>query len=105
MRSQAPEVLTSGGKLAAEALDELLGEKILLDELDMALATGMVPLTALGEEFKVKKEEEGKEKIEMVASVDTIFVSDLLNLEYRQGPELPVLSVRVPRSPLHLLSV
>ncbi|MGC9964335.1 MAG: FAD-dependent oxidoreductase [Syntrophobacteraceae bacterium] len=100
VRTQAPEVLTNGGKLAVEALDELLGEKILLDDLDMVvLATGMVPLTALGEEFKVKKEEEEEEKKnEMVASVDTIFVSDILNLGYRQGPELPELQYGFPDS-------
>ena len=39
----------------------------------------------------------------MVASVDSIFISDILNLEYRQGPELPELQVRVPRFPLYLL--
>jgi quinone-modifying oxidoreductase subunit QmoB len=65
----------------------------------VVLATGMVPLTALGEEFKVKKEEEEEEKKnEMVASVDTIFVSDILNLGYRQGPELPELQYGFPDS-------
>jgi quinone-modifying oxidoreductase subunit QmoB len=99
VRTQAPEVIATGGKLAVEALDELLGEKILLDDVDMVvLATGMVPLTALGDEFKVKKEEEEEKSDALVASVDTIFVSDILNLEYRQGPELPELQYGFPDS-------
>jgi quinone-modifying oxidoreductase subunit QmoB len=100
VRTQAPEVVTDGGGLAVKAFDELLGEDILMDELDMVvLATGMVPRAALGEEFKVKKEEEEEEKKnEMVASVDAVFVSDILNLEYRQGPELPELQYGFPDS-------
>ena len=99
VRTQAPEVLTSGGKLAVEAFDELLGDKILLDDVDMVvLATGMVPVTAFGEDFKLKKEEDEEKKDEMVASVDSIFVSDILNLEYRQGPELPELKYGFPDS-------
>jgi quinone-modifying oxidoreductase subunit QmoB len=99
VRTQAPEVLTGGGKLAVEALDELSGDTILLDDLDLVvLATGMVPVTAFGEDFKLKKEEDEETKSEMVASVDSIFVSDILNLEYRQGPELPELSFGFPDS-------
>ncbi len=99
VRTQAPEVLTSGGKLAVEAFDELLGDKILLDDVDMVvLATGMVPVTAFGEDFKLKKEEDEEKKDAMVASVDSIFVSDVLNLEYRQGPELPELKNGFPDS-------
>ncbi|MGA2404359.1 MAG: hydrogenase iron-sulfur subunit [Syntrophobacteraceae bacterium] len=98
VRTQAPEVLTSGGKLAVEAFDELLGDKILLDDLDMVvLATGMVPVTAFGDSFKAQQSDEDK-KDEMVASVDSIFISDVLNLEYRQGPELPELQYGFPDS-------
>jgi len=99
VRTQAPEVLATGGKLAVEAFDELSGDKILLDDLDMVvLATGMVPATAFGEDFKLKKPEEEGKKEEMVASVDSIFVSDILNLDYRQGPELPELQNGFPDS-------
>ena len=99
VRTQAPEVLTSGGKLAVEAFDELLGDKILLDDVDMVvLATGMVPATAFGEDFKAKSRTDEDKKDEMVASVDSIFVSDILNLEYRQGPELPELQYGFPDS-------
>lgn len=99
VRTQAPEVLTTGGKLAVEAFDELSGDNILLDDVDMVvLATGMVPATAFGEDFKMKKPEDEEKKDEMVASVDSIFVSDILNLEYRQGPELPELQNGFPDS-------
>ncbi len=99
VRTQAPEVLANGGKLAVEAFDELLGDKILLDDVDMVvLATGMVPVTAFGEDFKLKKEEDEEKKDAMVATVDSIFVSDILNLEYRQGPELPELKNGFPDS-------
>ncbi|MGO9553458.1 MAG: hydrogenase iron-sulfur subunit [Syntrophobacteraceae bacterium] len=99
VRTQAPEVLATGGKLAVEAFDELSGDKILLDDVDMVvLATGMVPATAFGEDFKMKKPEDEEKKEEMVASVDSIFVSDILNLDYRQGPELPELQNGFPDS-------
>jgi quinone-modifying oxidoreductase, subunit QmoB len=99
VRTQAPEVLTSGGKLAVEAFDELLGDSILLDDVDMVvLATGMVPAAAFGEDYKLKKEEDEEKKDAMVASVDSIFISDILNLEYRQGPELPELQYGFPDS-------
>ncbi len=100
VRAQAPEVLTSGDKLSVEAYDELLGDTILLDEVDLVvLATGMVPATAFGEDYKAKKPvDEDPKKAEMIASVDSIFASDILNLEYRQGPELPELKYGFPDS-------
>ncbi len=100
VRTQAPEVLATESKVAVEAFDELLGEKILLDDVDLVvLATGMVPATSFGEDYKAKKAtEEPPKKEEMVASVDSIFVSDILNLEYRQGPELPELKYGFPDS-------
>jgi quinone-modifying oxidoreductase subunit QmoB len=100
VRSQTPEVKTSGGKLAVEGMDELLGEEILLDDVDLVvLATGMVPVTAFGEDFKVKKQEDEKEEKEEVAvPADIVRVSDVLNLQYRQGPELPALQYGFPDS-------
>ena len=99
VRTQAPEVIAKANTLAVEAFDELLGDKILLDDVDMVvLATGMVPATAFGEDFKAKKEEGEEKADEMVASVDSIFISDILNLDYRQGPELPELQYGFPDS-------
>ena len=68
-----------------------MGEKVLLENLDLVvLATGMVPATAFGEDFKAVQPKEGEEKEdEIKVPADAILVSDILNLEYRQGPELP----------------
>ena len=47
-----------------EAFDELLGDKILLDDVDMVvLATGMVPATAFGEDFKAKSRKTRRKKM------------------------------------------
>ncbi|MDY0041033.1 MAG: FAD-dependent oxidoreductase, partial [Desulforhabdus sp.] len=44
LRSQDPEVMTDGAGLKVKAHDELLGEEVLLEDLDLVvLATGMVP--------------------------------------------------------------
>lgn len=99
VRCQAPEVKADGGKLAVEGHDELLGDSILLDNVDLVvLATGMVPVTAFGEDFKAKKQEDEEKKEETEVPADAILVSDVLNLEYRQGPELPGLQYGFPDS-------
>jgi len=103
IRCQDPEVQASDNKLAVEAEDELLGEKVLLDDLDLVvLATGMVPVTAFGpdvtQEEKEKEKEEGKEEEEIEVPPDVIRRSDILNLEYRQGPEAPALMYDFPDS-------
>ena len=96
VRCQEPEVIANPRRLAVEALDELLGEKILIDDLDLVvLATGMVPVTAFGDEYKAQKKE-GEEESNVPA--DAIRVSDILNLQYRQGPELPGLRYDFPDS-------
>ena len=74
-----------------------------MEDLDMVvLATGMVPVTAFGmdvtQEEKEKKEEEKKEEEELEVPLDVIRRSELLNLEYRQGPELPALRYDFPDS-------
>jgi len=62
IRCQTPEVKVSGG-LSVEAEDELLGDTILLEDLDMVvLATGMVPSTAFGEDMYAKIMAEGEEE-------------------------------------------
>ncbi len=100
VRSQDPEVVVAGSKISVKGHDELLGDDIVLEDVDMVvLATGMMPVTAFGEDFKAKKQEEGEEKKDEVAvPADAILVSDVLNLEYRQGPELPGLQYGFPDS-------
>ncbi len=106
IRCQDPEVKADGSSLAVEALDELLGETVVLEDLDLVvLATGMVPVTAFGEDYAQVRArmqaEEGEEKKadeDLEVPQDAILVSDILNLEYRQGPELPGLRYGFPDS-------
>lgn len=102
IRCQSPEVKLSGESLAVEAEDELLGETVLLEDLDMVvLATGMVPVSAFGRDVSKEAVEEedkkGDEDLEEIP-LDVIRRSGLLNLEYRQGPELPALNYDFPDS-------
>jgi quinone-modifying oxidoreductase subunit QmoB len=97
IRCQDPKVKTDEG-LAVEADDELLGETILMDDLDLVvLATGMVPVSAFGKDV-AKEELEEQEGEELDVPLDVIRRSNLLNLDYRQGPELPALSNEFPDS-------
>ena len=101
IRCQSPEVFARGGMLTVEADDELMGERVILENLDLVvLATGMVPATAFGEDFKAVQPKEGEEpkEEEIKVPADAILVSDILNLEYRQGPELPGLRYAFPDS-------
>ncbi len=97
VRTQDPEVLVRGSKIEVQAFDELLGDTILLGDLDLVvLATGMVPRTAFGEDCRAKEKKEGEPEVEVPQ--DAILVSDILNLQYRQGPELPGLQFGFPDS-------
>jgi quinone-modifying oxidoreductase subunit QmoB len=104
IRSQSPEVKANGGPLTVEADDELLGERVILEDLDMVvLATGMVPVTSIGRdvyklELEKEAEEKKDEKDELAVPPDVIRQSEILNLEYRQGPELPALQNDFPDS-------
>jgi quinone-modifying oxidoreductase subunit QmoB len=102
IRCQDPEVKAVDGQLSVEADDELSQEKILLENLDMVvLATGMVPATAFGpdisKELKETAEDEKKEE-ELEVPADIIRRSNILNLTYRQGPEMPALRYDFPDS-------
>jgi quinone-modifying oxidoreductase subunit QmoB len=97
VRTQDPEVLVRGSKIEVQAFDELLGDTILLGDLDLVvLATGMVPRTAFGEDCRAKEKKEGEPEVEVPQ--DAILASDILNLQYRQGPELPGLQFGFPDS-------
>jgi quinone-modifying oxidoreductase subunit QmoB len=93
-----------GGKVTVEALDELLGETVSLEGLDLVvLATGMVPVTAFGldiskEAKPLEEKKEDKKEEELLVPPDIIRRSEILNLEYRQGPELPALKYDFPDS-------
>jgi len=101
IRCQSPQVTANGDMLTVQGVDELLGEEVLLENLDLVvLATGMVPVSALGPDItqEEKEKEEGKEEEELEVPLDVIRRSDILNLEYRQGPEIPALMYDFPDS-------
>lgn len=86
----------SGG-LVVLADDVLTGSPIMSESVDVVvLATGMVSTAALGEPFKAQAPKEGEE--EAAVPADSIIASRILNLEYRQGPELPALKYGFPDS-------
>jgi quinone-modifying oxidoreductase subunit QmoB len=79
--------------LLIEVENTLIGEKIRVNADLVVLATGMVPVTALGKEELPPGVSPGDEFIPYV-----MIESDVLNLEYRQGGEAPVLSDGYPDS-------
>ena len=88
--------------LRVEATDSLLGEHIQVEADLVVLATGMVPRSADGESIRlyddaktvVAKGEAGAQLEAATATVAELAHLDgaaILNLDYRQGPDLPVL--------------
>ncbi len=78
--------------LLIEATDVLSGATITTEGVDMVvLANGMVPTTAFGEDIVVKAETEEDCKEDDGPKPEIILKSNLLNLSYRQGPEMPTL--------------
>lgn len=97
------------GTLRVVANDTLLGERVQLEADLVVLATGMVPAAADGEALRrytdakgiVAKGEAGaqleaaKETVEKLGHLEG---SAILNLDYRQGPDLPQLKYDFPDS-------
>ena len=99
IRCQDPEVKADGDNLTVEADDELLGESVTLDNLDMVvLATGMVPVSSFGRDVSKEEVEESEEEDLEDVPLDVVRRSNILNLGYRQGPELPALRNDFPDS-------
>lgn len=90
----------SDAKLAVDVNNTLLGENIRIEADLVVLATGMTPTTALGEPAKtaVATDDKDKKDDQPPAPTDIILKSDILNLEYRQGPEVPPLKYGFPDS-------
>jgi quinone-modifying oxidoreductase subunit QmoB len=98
-----------GQNPVVEADDTLLGERIRLEADLVVLATGMVPVSADGEGIRryvdakavVAKGEAGaqleaaKQTVEQLGHLEG---TSILNLEYRQGPDLPVFKYDFPDS-------
>jgi quinone-modifying oxidoreductase, subunit QmoB len=87
------------GCMAIACDDVLTRASVVSESVDLVvLTTGMVPTTAFGEPYKAQAPKEGEEEDKNLVPADTILVSNLLNLKYRQGPELPALQYGFPDS-------
>jgi quinone-modifying oxidoreductase subunit QmoB len=97
------------GRLAVAVKDTLLGESIVLRAELVVLATGMTPNSADGPairaledaRLKVIKGESETQRAEAVRTVEQLKRhegTEILNLSYRQGPDLPVLNHGFPDS-------
>ncbi len=98
-----------GGKQAVTVKDTLLGEDVLLHVDMVVLATGMVPNAADGESIRklidarnvVETGESEKQKADAAKVVEELQHhegTEILNLTYRQGPDLPALRYGFPDS-------
>lgn len=91
----------SDGKVSLELDDSFLGERIRIQVDLVVLAVGMVPRTALGKEevtFALDEEDQKKDLASQLLLPTRMIQSHTLNLEYRQGPELPDLQYGFPDS-------
>ncbi len=103
IRGAVSKIGEAGGKLFVEADDELLGEKIKVEDLDLVvLAVGMVPSTkpVVTPRIKAPADAEGTDEEGMIEVVPDsgFFANSALHLDYRQGPELPTLKYGFPDS-------
>ena len=99
----------AGGKLTITAENTMPGEKIEVEVDLVVLATGMVPNAADGEAIRALEDAkkvaetgesdvqrtEAAKKVERLAAHDG---TEILNLQYRQGPDLPSLEYGFPDS-------
>ncbi len=108
-RGTVESVSPAGAGLKVRVKDSLLGDRVELDADLVVLATGMVPNSADGEAIRqlrdAKKRIERNESEtqvrmaqEVVANLASHEGSEILNLTYRQGPDLPVLAYGFPDS-------
>lgn len=101
IKSDVSTVSVDGGSLSVEADDVMLGEKAVADELDLVvLATGMVTSYAPEEsvELDAAAAEAAPAKEGQTPPPPVIPKLNILNLEYRQGPEMPALKNNFPDS-------
>ena len=103
IRGSIVNINENGGKLSVETDDELLGERVNIEEIDLVvLAVGMVP-TSQPDQIPRIQAPEGTEGADEEGMIEVMpdsgfFAKSALNLEYRQGPELPTLKYGFPDS-------
>jgi quinone-modifying oxidoreductase subunit QmoB len=97
------------GRPRVRLRDSLLGPDVVLDADLVVLAVGMVPVSADGEAIRMLRDarrraeagdsetqrEEARKVVERLAGHEG---TEILNLDYRQGPDLPVLGYGFPDS-------
>ncbi len=103
------EKVTANGKLSVHLKDSLLGPEATLEADLVVLAVGMVPNSADGEAIRTlhdaqvraekgESENQRKEARELAEKLASHQGTEILNLDYRQGPDLPVLRYSFPDS-------
>jgi quinone-modifying oxidoreductase subunit QmoB len=108
-RGDVTEVSQDGGGLTVTARDTMLGEEIQVKVDLVVLATGMVPNAADGEAIRALEDAKhnavhGDSEAKKQAAAETIERlghhdgTEILNLKYRQGPDLPALEYGFPDS-------
>jgi quinone-modifying oxidoreductase subunit QmoB len=108
-KAEVTAVSNGGRTLKVEAEDSLLGGKIQVEADLVVLATGMVPRSADGELIRkyvdakkvVAKGEAGAQLENAKKAVEELSYledAEILNLGYRQGPDLPVFKYGFPDS-------
>ena len=97
------------GSLSVEIENTLLGENISIDADLLVLATGMVPQSADGEKIRAVRDAkafidsgEGGPQVEVMEKRIEEWGhhegTEILNLDYRQGPDMPTLMYEFPDS-------
>ncbi|MCF8010396.1 MAG: hydrogenase iron-sulfur subunit [Clostridiales bacterium] len=100
--AEIDDVAENSGKMVITLDDVILGEKVEASDFDLVvLANGMVSTASFGEEMVEESEEDEKqdsESQESIANKPPVIQADILNLQYRQGPEIPILKHGFPDS-------
>jgi quinone-modifying oxidoreductase subunit QmoB len=109
-RGEVDKVEGNGnGRLSVQVRDSLLGDGAVLEGDLVVLAVGMVPNSADGEAIRTltdaKMRRDKKESETQVAEANKVIEklkehegTEVLNLDYRQGPDMPVLKYNFPDS-------
>jgi len=95
-KGEVKNIAQEGDKLAVEVDDTLLGEAISVNVDLVVLATGLVP-NSKPEVVKTQINPETKEEVPVPADSGR-YAEPALNLQYRQGPEMPTLKYGFPDS-------
>jgi quinone-modifying oxidoreductase subunit QmoB len=108
-RGTVESVSPAGAGLKVRVKDSLLGDRVEIDADLVVLATGMVPNSADGEAIRQLRDarkrierNESETQVKMAQEIVTTLArhegTEILNLTYRQGPDLPVLAYGFPDS-------